>query len=91
MFHCNGWCFPWTVAARAGVNVCLRKFDPKLVFDLIAEHGITHYCAAPIVHAALANAPRAGAPASAVRSRRWWPARRRQRPCWPRWRRCSSS
>ncbi|WP_343725952.1 acyl-CoA synthetase [Herbaspirillum huttiense] len=57
MFHCNGWCFPWTVAARAGVNVCLRKFDPKLVFDLIAEHGITHYCAAPIVHAALANAP----------------------------------
>lgn len=57
MFHCNGWCFPWTVAARAGVNVCLRKFEPKLVFDLIREHGVTHYCAAPIVHAALANAP----------------------------------
>ncbi|BEV18062.1 acyl-CoA synthetase [Herbaspirillum sp. DW155] len=57
MFHCNGWCFPWTIAARAGVNVCLRKFEPRLVFDLIAEHGITHYCAAPIVHAALANAP----------------------------------
>ncbi len=35
MFHCNGWCFPWTVAARAGVNVCLRKFDPRTVFDLI--------------------------------------------------------
>jgi fatty-acyl-CoA synthase len=57
MFHCNGWCFPWTIAARAGVNVCLRKFDPKLVFDLIREYGVTHYCAAPIVHAALANAP----------------------------------
>ncbi|NKI70186.1 AMP-binding protein [Collimonas pratensis] len=57
MFHCNGWCFPWTIAARAGINVCLRKFEPKLVFDLIREHRITHYCAAPIVHAALANAP----------------------------------
>ena len=57
MFHCNGWCFPWTIAARAGVKVCLRKFEPKLVFDLIREEKITHYCAAPIVHAALANAP----------------------------------
>lgn len=57
MFHCNGWCFPWTIAARAGINVCLRKFEPKLVFDLIREHRVTHYCAAPIVHAALANAP----------------------------------
>ncbi|CDG83643.1 acyl-CoA synthetase [Janthinobacterium agaricidamnosum] len=57
MFHCNGWCFPWTVAARAGINVCLRKFDPKVVFDLIREHRVSHYCAAPIVHAALANAP----------------------------------
>jgi fatty-acyl-CoA synthase len=37
MFHCNGWCFPWTVAARAGVNVCLRKFEPKLVFDLMRD------------------------------------------------------
>ncbi|MDY7578972.1 acyl-CoA synthetase [Herbaspirillum sp. RTI4] len=57
MFHCNGWCFPWTIAARAGVNVCLRKFEPKLVFDLMREHHVSHYCAAPIVHAALANAP----------------------------------
>ena len=57
MFHCNGWCFPWTVAARAGVNVCLRKFEPKLCFDLIREHKVSHYCAAPIVHAALAHAP----------------------------------
>ncbi|MBN3766498.1 acyl-CoA synthetase [Burkholderia sp. Ac-20365] len=57
LFHCNGWCFPWTVAARAGVNVCLRKFDPKLVFDLIRSERITHYCGAPIVQSALANAP----------------------------------
>jgi len=57
MFHCNGWCFPWTIAARAGVNVCLRKVDPKMIFDLIREHGVTHYCAAPIVHNLLINAP----------------------------------
>ena len=57
MFHCNGWCFPWTVAARAAVNVCLRKVEPKAVFDAIREHGVTHYCGAPIVHAGLVNAP----------------------------------
>jgi fatty-acyl-CoA synthase len=57
LFHCNGWCFPWTVAARAGVNVCLRKFDAKTVFDLIRTEGVTHYCGAPIVQSALANAP----------------------------------
>ncbi|WP_243478165.1 acyl-CoA synthetase [Orrella daihaiensis] len=57
MFHCNGWCFPWTVAARAGVNVCLRKVDAQTIFDLIRRHGVTHYCAAPIVHSLLINAP----------------------------------
>lgn len=57
LFHCNGWCFAWTIAARAGVNVCLRKFDPKTVFDLIRDEGVTHYCGAPIVQSALANAP----------------------------------
>ncbi len=57
LFHCNGWCFAWTVAARAGVNVCLRKFEPKSCFDIIRKEKITHYCAAPVVHAALANAP----------------------------------
>jgi len=56
MFHCNGWCFPWTMAANAGTNVCLRKVEAKLVFDAIREHGVTHYCGAPIVHATLANA-----------------------------------
>ena len=57
MFHCNGWCFPWTVAARAGVNVCLRKVDAQLIFDLMRKHQVTHYCGAPIVHGLLVNAP----------------------------------
>jgi fatty-acyl-CoA synthase len=57
MFHCNGWCFPWTMAANAGTNVCLRKVDAKTIFDLIREHRVTHYCGAPIVHLTLINAP----------------------------------
>src|SRR5688572_17379287 len=57
MFHCNGWCFPWTLAANAGTNVCLRKVDAQLVFDLIKRHRVTHYCGAPIVHQMLINAP----------------------------------
>jgi fatty-acyl-CoA synthase len=57
MFHCNGWCFPWTVAARAGVNVCLRKVEAKAMVDAITKHGVTHYCGAPIVHGLLVNAP----------------------------------
>ncbi|MDP2019385.1 MAG: acyl-CoA synthetase [Hydrogenophaga sp.] len=66
MFHCNGWCFPWTVAARAGVNVCLRRVDPQAIFDAMRDHGVTHYCGAPIVHGLLVNAPaemKAGVPA----------------------------
>ncbi|MFS0757654.1 acyl-CoA synthetase [Noviherbaspirillum sp. 1P10PC] len=59
MFHCNGWCFPWTLAARAGVNVCLRKVEAQAIFDAMREHGVTHYCAAPIVHGLLVNAPEA--------------------------------
>ena len=57
MFHCNGWCFPWTIAARAGVNVCLRKVEAKAIIDAIKLHGVTHYCGAPIVHGLLVNAP----------------------------------
>jgi len=57
MFHCNGWCFPWTVAANAGVNVCLRRVDAKLILDAIRTHKVTHYCGAPIVHLTLINAP----------------------------------
>ena len=59
MFHCNGWCFPWTLAALAGTNICLRKVDVDAVFRLIKEHGVTHYCGAPIVHNTLLNAPAA--------------------------------
>ena len=57
MFHCNGWCFPWTIAARAGVNICLRRVDAQHIFAAIKEYGVTHYCAAPIVHNLLVNAP----------------------------------
>jgi fatty-acyl-CoA synthase len=57
MFHCNGWCFPWTVAAAAGVNVCLRKVDPAKIFELIPKHGVTHMCGAPIVYNTMINAP----------------------------------
>ena len=59
MFHCNGWCFPWTVAARAGVNVCLRRVEAQAIFDLMREHRVTHYCGAPIVQGLLVNAPAA--------------------------------
>ncbi|MEP7187142.1 MAG: acyl-CoA synthetase [Rhodanobacter sp.] len=66
MFHCNGWCFPWTVAARAGVNVCLRRVEAQAIFEAIRSHHVTHFCAAPIVHSLLVNAPvemQAGVPA----------------------------
>jgi fatty-acyl-CoA synthase len=57
MFHCNGWCFPWTMALIAGTSVCLRRVDPALIFPLIREHHITHLCGAPIVYSMLINAP----------------------------------
>jgi fatty-acyl-CoA synthase len=57
MFHCNGWCFPWSVAAMAGTHVCLRKVDPALIFPMIVEHGVTHMCGAPTVLNMLTNAP----------------------------------
>jgi len=56
MFHCNGWCFPWTMAANAGTNVCLRRVDPALIFPLMKAHKVSHYCGAPIVHSTLINA-----------------------------------
>jgi fatty-acyl-CoA synthase len=57
MFHCNGWCFPWTVAAIAGTNVCLRRVEAARIFELIREHRVTHYCGAPVVHTTLIDAP----------------------------------
>ncbi|WP_374536112.1 acyl-CoA synthetase [Chitinimonas taiwanensis] len=58
LFHCNGWTFPWTIAARAGVNVCLRKVDAAQIFALIRSEKVSHYCGAPIVHNLLINAPK---------------------------------
>jgi fatty-acyl-CoA synthase len=57
MFHCNGWCFPWSVVAMGGTHVCLRKVDLALIFPMIVEHGVTHMCGAPTVLAMLINAP----------------------------------
>ncbi|HUR96412.1 MAG TPA: acyl-CoA synthetase [Gemmatimonadales bacterium] len=57
MFHCNGWCFPWTIAALAGTNICLRRVETETIFRLIREHRVTHYGGAPIVHNTLLNAP----------------------------------
>jgi fatty-acyl-CoA synthase len=56
MFHCNGWCFPWTVAMLAGTHVCLRKVETGAILDAMRAHGVDHYCAAPIVHNLLINA-----------------------------------
>ena len=59
MFHCNGWCFPWTVALLGGTHVCLRKVDAPAILAAMREHGVDHYCAAPIVHNLLIAAPAA--------------------------------
>jgi fatty-acyl-CoA synthase len=56
MFHCNGWCFPWTMAALGGTNVCLRKVEAKRIFAAIADHKVTHLCGAPIVLNLITNA-----------------------------------
>lgn len=55
MFHCNGWCFPWTLAAIGGTSVCIRRINVPQIIELIQRHTITHYCGAPIVHAMLAD------------------------------------
>jgi fatty-acyl-CoA synthase len=57
LFHCNGWCYPWSVTAMAGTHVCLRAVDPALVFPMIVEHGVTHMCGAPTVLTMLISAP----------------------------------
>src|SRR5215469_5629528 len=56
MFHCNGWCFPWTVAALAGTHVCLRRVEAAAIYDAIAHEGVTHLCGAPVVMNMLLNA-----------------------------------
>ena len=57
MFHCNGWCFPWTVAMLGGVHVCLRRVEAPAILGAMREHGVDHYCAAPIVHNLIIAAP----------------------------------
>ena len=57
MFHCNGWCFPWTIAANAGVAVCLRAVRAEPIYQLIRDEKVTHFCGAPIVLNMLASAP----------------------------------
>ncbi len=56
MFHCNGWCFPWTITAQAGTHVCLRRVEPESIYDAIERHGVTHMCGAPVVMNMLLNA-----------------------------------
>ena len=56
MFHCNGWCFPWTITLLAGTHVCLRKVTAANIYSSITEHGVTHLCGAPIVMGMIANA-----------------------------------
>jgi fatty-acyl-CoA synthase len=56
MFHCNGWCFPWTLAVQAGTHVCLRWVRAKAMYGAIADHGVTHLCGAPVVMSTLINA-----------------------------------
>ncbi|HEY5281101.1 MAG TPA: acyl-CoA synthetase [Pseudolabrys sp.] len=57
MFHCNGWCFPWSISVAAGTHVCLRYVRAAAMYDAIATHKVTHLCGAPIVMATLLNAP----------------------------------
>ncbi|MEE8273017.1 MAG: acyl-CoA synthetase [Alphaproteobacteria bacterium] len=56
MFHCNGWCFPWTITAMAGTHVCLRRVEAKAVYDAVADHRVSHLCGAPIVMGMILNA-----------------------------------
>ena len=56
MFHCNGWCFPWTLAAVAGTSICLRRVESDAIFELMRDHDVTHMCGAPVVYNTLINA-----------------------------------
>lgn len=57
MFHCNGWCFPWSIAARAGTNVMLRKFDGRTILEAVRDYKVTHFGGAPIVHSMVLSQP----------------------------------
>ena len=68
MFHCNGWCFPWTLAAVGGTHVCLRQVRAPAIWAALAEHGVTHLCGAPIVMSTILSTPEADRPALATRA-----------------------
>ena len=82
MFHCNGWCFPWSLSVVAGTHVCLRWVRAKAMYDALAEHKVTHLCGAPIVMSTLHQCAGERAPR---RCRMSWssspPPRRRRKPC----------
>ena len=56
MFHCNGWCFPWSLAANAGTSICTRTVSAEIIYDSIATHGVTHFCGAPVILSFIINA-----------------------------------
>ena len=64
MFHCNGWCFPWTITALAGTHVCLRRVEAAAIYDAIERHGVTHLCGAPVVMNIAAQRPRSAVAAA---------------------------
>ena len=84
MFHCNGWCFPWSISVVAGTHVCLRWVRAAAMYEAIAEHKVTHLCGAPIVMATLLNAPTPRRSRCRTRSSSSPPRRRRRKPCWRR-------
>ena len=55
MFHCNGWCFPWTITALAGTHICLRTISAKHIYESITKHNVTHMCGAPIILSMIIN------------------------------------
>jgi len=80
MLHCNVWRFPWTVALQGGVHVCLRRVQAGAIMGAMREHGVDHYCAAPIVNSLIINTDPRRAMTSRRRCEAWWPAPRRRRP-----------
>ena len=85
MFHCNGWCFPWTLSVVAGTHVCLRWVRAKPIFDALADKGVTHLCGAPIVMSTLIHAHARRAPRSCrARLNSSRPRHHRRSRCWRR-------
>ena len=84
MFHCNGWCFPWALSVVAGTHVCLRQVRAAHIYELMAEHGVTHLCGAPIVMSTLLSASEAEKRPLKVKARFFTAAAPRHRPCWRR-------